>query len=61
MTVAEGAALLGGRVIPAEGAQLPTRLSVHFVPAEPASADDALRYAETAVRSLHAGAGALKE
>jgi len=51
MTVAEGAALLAGRVIPAEGAQLPTRLSVHLVPAEPASADDALRYAETVVRS----------
>jgi len=51
MTVAEGAALLVGRVIPAEGARLPTRLSVHLVPAEPASADDALRYAETAVRS----------
>jgi len=51
MTVAEGAALLVGRVIPAEGAQLPARLSVHLVPAEPASADDALRYAETVVRS----------
>jgi hypothetical protein len=51
MTVAEGAALLVGRVIPAEGAQLPTVLRVHLVPAEPASADDALRYAETAVMS----------
>jgi hypothetical protein len=51
MTVAEGAALLVGRVIPAEGAQLPTILRVHLVPAEPASADDALRYAETAVDS----------
>jgi hypothetical protein len=52
MTVAEGAALLVGRVIPTtEGARLPTRLRAHLVPAEPASADDALRYAETAVES----------
>src|SRR5262249_2323440 len=52
LTVAEGAALLVGRVIPAnEGARLPTRLRAHLVPAEPASADDALRYAETDVRS----------
>jgi hypothetical protein len=52
VTVAEGAALLVGKVIPAtEGARLPTRLRAHLVPAEPASADDALRYAETAVES----------
>lgn len=52
LTVAEGAALLAGRVIPAnEGARLPTRLRAHLVPAEPASADNALRYAETAVRN----------
>jgi hypothetical protein len=35
----------------AVGARLPTCLRVHLVPAEPASADDALRYAETAVMS----------
>jgi hypothetical protein len=52
LTAAEGAALLVGRVIPAtEGARLPTRLRAHLVPAEPASADDALRYAETVVES----------
>src|SRR5262249_22689895 len=52
LTVAEGAALLVGRVIPTtEGARLPTRLRAHLVPAEPASADDALRYAETVVES----------
>ena len=52
MTVAEGAALLVGRVIPTtEGARLPMRLRAHLVPAEPDSADDALRYAEVDVES----------
>src|SRR5262249_49496540 len=52
VTVAEGAALLVGRVIPANiGAQLPTRMRAHLIPAEPASADDTLRYAESAVQS----------
>jgi hypothetical protein len=50
MTVAEGAAYIRGKVIPAsEGASLPARLRVYLVPAEPASADDALRYAEADV------------
>jgi hypothetical protein len=47
VTVAEGAAFLSGKVISStEGASLPPRLRVYLVPAEPASADDALRYAE---------------
>ncbi len=52
MTVAEGAAFLSGTVAPAaEGARLPTRLRVLLVPAEDASADNALRYAETDTES----------
>jgi hypothetical protein len=52
VTVAEGAALLNGKVISStEGASLPRQLRVYLVPAEPASADDELRYAETAMRS----------
>jgi hypothetical protein len=50
LTVAEGAAFLSGKVTPSsEGASLPTRLRVYLVPAESASADDALRYVETDV------------
>jgi protocatechuate 3,4-dioxygenase beta subunit len=46
--VAEGAASLRGRVTPDKtGARLPAKLVVHLVPAEAASADDVLRYAET--------------
>jgi carboxypeptidase family protein len=45
VTVAEGAARLRGKVISAtEGASLPSRLRVYLVPAESASAGDALRY-----------------
>lgn len=48
VTVAEGAASLRGRVTPEkEGARSPAKLAVHLVPAEPASANDVLRYAET--------------
>jgi hypothetical protein len=47
LTVAEGAALLSGKVIPAaEGASLPSQLRVYLIPAEPAWVDDPLRYAE---------------
>ena len=47
VTIAEGAASLRGRMTPEkEGARLPARLVVHLVPAEPASADNVLRYAE---------------
>jgi len=52
ITVAEGAAFLSGKVISSnEGASLPTQLRVYLVPAESASADDALRYVETEVES----------
>jgi carboxypeptidase family protein len=52
VTVAEGAAFLSGNVsLSNEGAGLPTRLRVYLVPAESASADDALRYVETEVES----------
>jgi hypothetical protein len=48
VTFAEGAASLRGRVAPdKEGARLPL-LIVHLVPAETASADEVLRYAEIA-------------
>ena len=49
--IAEGAASLNGRVVPAkEGSKLPSRLRVHLIPAEVSAADDVLRYAETTVR-----------
>src|SRR5262245_1280950 len=49
VTIAEGAANLRGRMTPEkEGARLPAKLTVHLVPAETASANDVLRYAETA-------------
>jgi hypothetical protein len=49
VTIAEGAVRLRGRVAPdKEGAQLLTKMIVHLVPAETASADDVLRYAEVA-------------
>ncbi len=48
VTIAEGAASLRGKVAPEkEGSRLPSRMLVHLVPAETASADDLLRYAET--------------
>ena len=48
VTIAEGAARLRGRVSQEkEGARLPTKIIVHLVPAETASADDVLRYGET--------------
>jgi Carboxypeptidase regulatory-like domain len=51
MTIAHGAASLGGRIVPAtEGAQLPKRLRVYLIPAETASADDLLRHAEMPAR-----------
>jgi len=52
VTVAEGAASLRGKVIAEKtGAQLPERLRVHLIPAEPNAADDVLRYAEALVRA----------
>lgn len=50
VTVASGAASLSGKVVAAkEGARLPSRLRVHLTPAEAASANDPLRYAEAIV------------
>ena len=52
ITLAEGAATLRGKVVPAaEGARLPGQLRVHAVPAEPESAEDAIRFAEARVDS----------
>jgi hypothetical protein len=52
IVIAEGAASLNGRVVQAkEGSKLPSRVRVHLIPAEATSADDLLRYAETATRS----------
>ncbi|MFL6273851.1 MAG: carboxypeptidase regulatory-like domain-containing protein [Blastocatellia bacterium] len=51
VTVAEGAAALRGRVVPAtEGARLPDRLRLHLVPAEKEAADELLRYYEAELR-----------
>jgi hypothetical protein len=52
VVIAEGAAALQGRAIPAtEGAKLPGRLRIHLIPAEIGAADDVLRYAETITTS----------
>jgi hypothetical protein len=51
VTIADGAANVSGKVAPAEGSRLPARLSVHLVPAEAGTANDALRYAEAFARS----------
>lgn len=49
VTIAEGAAGLRGRVSAASGgANLPSRIRVHLVPAETESSDDVVRYAEAA-------------
>lgn len=48
--LAEGAASVSGRVIPARaGRPLPEPLRVHLIPAEEKAADEVLRYFETAV------------
>jgi carboxypeptidase family protein len=52
VTIADGAAGLSGKVIPAaEGSPLPGRLRIHMVPAEARAADEVLRYAEAYARS----------
>ncbi len=49
--IVEDAATLNGRVLPSKnGMKLPSLLRVHLIPAEVASADDVVRYAETDVR-----------
>jgi hypothetical protein len=51
VTLSEGAAGLRGKVVAEKpGAQLPSRLRVHLIPADPSSADEVLRYAETPAR-----------
>jgi hypothetical protein len=51
-TIADGAAGLSGKVIPAaEGSRLPARLRIHLIPAEARAADEVLRYAEAYARS----------
>src|SRR5215471_7063172 len=51
ITLAMGAAGLKGKIIPAGGVGLPSRLRAHLVPAEPLAKDDLLRFAETPVES----------
>ena len=47
--LATGAAGLKGKITPAGGAGLPSRLRAHLVPADPLAKDDLLRFAETLV------------
>lgn len=50
ITLAEGAASVSGRVLPAKaGGNLPSRLRVHLIPAESTAADDVLRYREVQI------------
>ena len=50
VTVAEGAAGIGGRVTPAKaGGNLPSSLRVHMVPAEKETDDEVLRFFETPI------------
>lgn len=49
-TIADGAATLRGKAVPAkEGVKRPDRLRIHIVPAEPTAASETLRYYETTV------------
>jgi hypothetical protein len=45
----DGGTSLQGKIAAKEGTKLPSRLLVHLVPAEPAAADEVLRYAERRV------------
>lgn len=47
VTIAEGAASLGGRISVAEGQHLPGRMSVYLVPAERDSTENVLRFFES--------------
>ena len=48
ITIAEGAAFVAGKVLPAkEGQPLLAQVRIHLAPAEPEMKDDALRYRET--------------
>lgn len=49
--VGRGAGTIAGRVIPEkDGGRLPSRLTIHLIPAEKEAHDDVLRYAEMPVR-----------
>jgi len=51
VTVAEDAATLDGRVVPAkDGMKLPSSLCAHLIPAEAKGEDDVIRYVESDVR-----------
>jgi hypothetical protein len=49
VAVAIGAAGVSGKVAAPEGQRLPAPLAIHLVPADPADADDVLRYPEAVV------------
>ena len=52
VTIADGAAGLEGKVVAeGEGEKIPPRQRIYLIPAEPAAADEILRYAETQMRS----------
>ena len=51
ITLVHGAASLRGMFVPAEGEQIPRRLFVYLVPAEPAKANDVLRFFVEQVQS----------
>jgi hypothetical protein len=51
LTIAQGAAVLKGKVIVPEGSRLPAELQVVLVPAETESIDDILRYVSTSTKS----------
>ena len=52
ITLAEGAAGVRGRVLPAtEGARIPAALRLHLIPSEKESAEETLRFVEVAVES----------
>jgi hypothetical protein len=50
-TIAQGGALVRGQITLAEGQTLPEKLSVYLVPAEPAQAEEVLRYFAAPVNS----------
>jgi hypothetical protein len=49
VTLGEGAAGLSGRVVQPAGGDLPARVGLALIPAEPGSEDDVLRYAQVTV------------
>jgi len=47
MTIAEGAAVVKGRLVADQDGKLPSKIRAYLIPAEKEAADDALRYAQT--------------